>query len=488
MNYVIRKMMIHPRLMLLLLWLGIFYGNNEAIAQNPALKTFLQSPNLKYASVGIQITALETGQPVCSHNANLALTPASTLKLITTASALELLGEKYLYRTSVLRDDSVNEQGVLAGNLYIQGVGDPTLGSEYLWTDQEWFLNDWLDALLKAGITAIQGSVVAIDNLYGYEGVSPKWLWEDLGNHFAPGVYGISIFDNAYRLSLKSGVAGTQPEIVQMDPVVKNLTFDNRLITAANSLDSAYISGVPFSNERRIYGTIPQHKTDFTLKGDIPDPGLFLADYFTSYLQNNGVPVAGKPTTSRTQPVTTQPSKILVTTVSKSIPEIIRITNVRSNNHYAEYLFYTIGKENNAEKAEYIPPVSVAAIKNYWTSKGLDMKGLTMYDGSGLSPKNAVPVSLLTDLLIYMDKKSECKVLFYNSLPEAGKEGTVRSFLQQRELAGSRIKSGSISGVQSYAGYLEKNGKRYAFAIIVNRFTGNRNSLRNQIEKLLQNF
>ena len=481
-------MMKHLRLIFLLFWLGIFCGNNETLAQNPALKAFLQSPNLKYASVGIQITELETGKQICSHNVNMALTPASTLKLITTASALELLGEKYLYRTSVLMDGYVNAQGLLVGNLYIQGAGDPTLGSEYLWPDQEWFLNDWLYALQKAGITSIQGSVVAIDDLYGYEGVSPKWLWEDIGNYFAPGVYGISIFDNTYRLSLKSGAAGTQPEILQMNPIVKNLTIDNRLISTANSLDSAYISGIPFSSERRIYGTIPQNKPDFTLKGDIPDPGWFLADYVTSYLQINGVPVAGKPTTSRTQHITTQPLKKLVTTVSKSMPEIIRVTNVRSNNHYAEYLFYTIGNEHNAENAAYIPPVSVAAIKQYWTSKGIDMKGLTMYDGSGLSPSNAVPVALLTDLLIYMDRKSECKALFYYSLPEAGKEGTVRSFLQQRELAGSRIKSGSISGVQSYAGYLEKDGKRYAFAIIVNRFTGNRNTLRKQIEKLLQNF
>ncbi len=474
--------------MLVLFFLGIFYGYNIVDAQNPALKTFLQSSGLKYASVGIQITELETGKNICSHNANMALTPASTLKLITTASALELLGEKYLYKTSLFVDGKVNAQGVLNGNVYIQGAGDPTLGSEYLWTNRELFLKDWLSALQKTGVTSIQGAVVVVDDLYGYEGVSAKWLWEDIGNYFAPGVYGISIFDNTYRLSLKSGVTGTQPEIIGMDPVVRDLKFENHLTAASNSLDSAYIYGIPFSNDRRIYGTIPQHKSDFVIKGDIPDPGLFLADYFTLYLQKNGIDVLGKPTTSRMQLATVVPQQKVVTTVSKSIAEIIRVINVRSNNHYAEHLFYTIGKENNPENGHYIPVSSVAAIKQYWTSKGMEMRGLTMYDGCGLSPLNAVSASLLTDLLVYMHGKSENKTSFYGSLPEAGKEGTVRSFLQQPEVTGSKVKSGSISGVQSYAGYLKKGGKYYAFAIIVNHFTGNRATLRNQIEKLLLTF
>ncbi len=177
-------------------------------------------------------------------------------------------------------------------------------------------------------------------------------------------------------------------------------------------------------------------------------------------------------------------------TYSFPLAEIIRVTNVKSNNHFAESLFYTIGKEKtNPSDCTYIPKQSASYIKEFWKNKGIDTSGTFIYDGSGLSPSNAISAGLLTDLLVYMSKKSNSSQFFYNSLPEAGKEGTVRSFLKTKKPGViAKIKSGSISDVQSYAGYIEKDGKKYAFAIIVNNFTGTRSTLRNQMENFLLNF
>ncbi len=456
-------------------------------AQNNALKTFLQSPSLRYASVGIKIVDLQTKKTHCAHNEKIGLVPASTMKVVTTATALELLGENHLFKTVVFTDGTVDARGQLNGNIYIQGSGDPTLGTEYLEKDKNAFLADWLKALQKNGIKKINGSVIVLDNLYGYEGVSVKWSWEDLGNYYASGTYGISIFDNTYRLYLNSGAVGSRPTILRTEPVI-NLSFENRLKAAKNAMDSAYIYGIPFSNERRLYGTIPHNRTSFVIKGDIPDPGLFLASYFTSYLKEKGISTEGKPSTFRLKEVYPTSTKEIAVTLSSSMKDIVRVTNVRSNNHFAEHLFYACGNKSNL-KSTYMPGKSAGTVKNHWSKKGTDCKGIVIRDGSGLSPANTISAEFLTDILAYMYDKSKSSETFRQSLPLAGKEGTVRSLLKGTTLEGkARIKSGSIAGVQSYAGYIEKNGKTYAFSLIINNFTGNRATLRSQIEKFLLQF
>ena len=456
-------------------------------AQNKALNTFIKSTQLKYASVGIKVVDLESGNTVCKHNESQALTPASTLKLLTTASALEILGEDYKFKTSLYAVGNIDASGTLSGFLFINGSGDPCLGSEHLNSDKEAFLQEWFTALQQAGIKRITGGIRVSNVSDCYEPMSAKWILEDAGNYFAAEIYPISVFDNTYRIYLKSGLAGTSPEITRVEPNV-DLTFNNYLKAASNNQDSAYIRGLPSYPERSIYGTIPANKNNFVVKGAIPQPPVFLAEYFKKFLSENGIKVEGD--ASAIQRKTNEGDKLLKTIYSKPISEIVRITNFKSNNHYAEALFYAIGKEKTTTTdCSYIPKQSAIYIKNFWKLRGVDTSGAFVYDGSGLSPANGIPAGLLTDLLVYMNQKSTLSRVFYNTLPKAGQEGTVTNFLKtKRSDVLAHVKSGSISNVQSYAGYIDKNGKKYAFAIIVNNFTGNRAALRNQIEDFLLDF
>ena len=456
-------------------------------AQNQALNTFIKQSNLKHAGIGVKIVDLETGKLICRHNENMSLCPASTMKLLTTASALEILGDKYKYQTTLYAVGNIDEAGTLDGFLFINGSSDPSLGSEYLNADKEAFLKDWLIALQKSGIKRVTNGILVSDNPDCYEPVSAKWILEDVGNYFAPEIYSISVFDNTYRLYMKSGMIGMAPEIIRTEPEM-NLFFRNYLKTASNNMDSAYIRGLPPSNERYLYGTIPSGKSEFSIKGAISQPPIFLGEYFQKYLNKNGIKVEGS--VSGTQRQIEISDKFLKVIYSNPLSEIIKITNFRSNNHYAESLFYTIGKtQTNVSDCTYIPRQTAVYLKEFWKNKGINTSGVFAYDGSGLSPSNAISAEFLTDLLLYMDKKSNYSQTFYNSLPEAGKEGTVQNFLKtKRQDVKARIKSGSISGVQSYAGYIEKDGKKYAFAIIVNNFTGTRSALRSQMENFLLNF
>ncbi len=459
-------------------------------AQNVALNNFVKNTGLKYAGIGIKVVEVETGKVVCAYNDNLSLTPASTLKTLTTASALELFGPSYRYNTSIAYDGTINNRGILEGNLYIIGSGDPTLGSSYFSDDKNAFLKIWKDTIQNSGIKSITGDIISIDNLFGYEGVSNRWIWGDIGNYYASATYGISVFDNTYLLYLKSGAAKTTPVVLYTDPEITGLTFNNQLQAAANSSDSAYIYGIPLSYDRRLYGSIPANKSSFSIKGDIPDPGLLLVQTLSDYLQKNGIQLLGKATTCRLK-TTTPTTKMteLYTHRGNSLDEIIKITNFRSNNHFAEHLFYKIGWDKDQACTTHVPTLAANRISSFWRGKGIDTQGLFQYDGSGLSNADAITASMLTSVLVYMQKQSKYADVFYRSLPTAGKEGTVKSFLNGSKLDGkAHIKSGSISGVQAYTGYVDKNGKRYAFTILVNRFTGSRNTLKNQMENFLVSF
>ena len=455
----------------LFLWIGL-WGAFQAPGQNrpAALNAFLRSESLKHASVSFQMTDLSTGRPVAAYNESVSLPSASILKLVTTATALEVLGSGFSYSTPLFYDGFI-EGSTLNGDLYIEGAGDPTLGSEFTGKDPELFLKTGYDAIQQRGIQRVTGNIVVLDQLFGYTGVSPKWLWEDLGNYYAAGVYGISIFDNMYRVHLRSYAPGSATTLLHTTPEMNGLEFTNTITASSSDADNSFISGVPFSRQRQLYGSIPAHRSAFAVKGDMPDPGLFLAAYFKEYLQKNGIPVGGDATTYRLSSKEPKTKQELALVRSPDLASIIRIIHVRSNNHYAEHLYKWLTLKTGID------------IPAYWGRKGLDASALFLYDGSGLSPANAVSADFLVQLLAYMNGRGKD---FYFSLPIAGKEGTVASFLKGTALEGqARIKSGSMTNIQSYAGYIDKNGKRYAFSLTVNYYNGQRAVLRREIEKLL---
>jgi D-alanyl-D-alanine carboxypeptidase/D-alanyl-D-alanine-endopeptidase (penicillin-binding protein 4) len=443
-------------------------------AQKPdALEVFLQKKNLAHAAVSFKAVDLASGEAVASFNEKMALIPASNMKIITTATALDTLSGSFRYQTALTYDGEIKND-MLVGNLYLKGSGDPTLGSEFMIDDREGFLRDCLIALRKAGIKSIEGDVVVLDQLFGYEGVCPTWLLEDIGTSYAPGVYGISVFDNTYQIYLQSYSAGSRVEIHSVSPQIQGLHFINELKASKIDSDKSHISGLPFSFEKRLHGTIPANRSNFIIKGSIPDPGLFLAEYLYKFLKKNDITIKGNATTYRFTQKLPKNDYPLTTIESPRLAAIVRETNVKSNNHYAEHLCKTLLTFDHFN------------FSDYWERRGLDGAALLMADGSGLSPTNAVSAGFLTDVLIYMYEKDGATGAFYQSLPVAGKEGTVIAFLKKTPLEGKvRLKSGTIAHVQSYSGYVEKGDKRYAFSLIVNNFSGKRTDLRRAITTLL---
>lgn len=461
-------------------------------AQTPApVKRLLQAPYMRGASFSLIVKDVQDGKTVCSYDMDRLQSPASVLKTVATATALEILGEDYRYPTT-LEYDGTLESGTLKGNLYIKGSGDPSLGSSYFAPDQNKFLSAWIAALQKAGIRRITGSIISDESIFDTEGASVKWLREDMGNYYAPGSYGLSIFDNMYKLSLQTGAVGSRPVLKGTEPNIPFIRFKNYLKTASVSSDSAYIIGAPLDDVRYLYGVLPANRETYVLKGDIPDPALYLAHYLTDRLRQKGIQVDGAPSCYRIEAEENRwnkkERKEIVTTYSPTLREIASVCNHVSHNLYADALLKTIGLQYKPRKNEVISSFGrgVQVVKEYWEKKGLDVFSLRMNDGSGLAPADKVSAGFMGELLAYMATESAVSEAFIASLPQAGIEGSVRNFLKGSKLQGkARLKSGGITGVRSYAGYITEDGKTYAVAIFSNNYSCPMNRMTGALEKLL---
>lgn len=461
-------------------------------AQTPApVKWLLQAPYMRGASFSLVVKDVQEGKTVYNYDTDRLQSPASVLKTVATATALEILGEDYRYPTT-LEYDGILESGTLEGNLYIKGSGDPSLGSSHFAPGQNKFLSTWIAALQKAGIKHITGSVISDESIFDTEGVSIKWLREDMGNYYAPGSYGISIFDNMYKLSLQTGAAGTRPVLKGTEPDIPFIRFKNYLKAAPVSSDSAYIIGAPLDDVRYLYGVLPANREAYVLKGDIPDPALYLARYLTDQLQQKGIRVDGSPSCYRIEVEENRwkkgERKEIVTTYSPTLREIASVCNHVSHNLYADALVKTVGLQYKPRRNEMISSFGrgVQVVKEYWEKKGLDVFPLRMNDGSGLAPADKVSAGFMGELLVYMATESAVSDAFIASLPQAGIEGSVRNFLKGSKLQGkAHLKSGGITGVRSYAGYITKDGKTYAIAVFSNNYSCPMSRMTRALEKLL---
>ena len=438
------------------------------VTAQDALTKFVNHNALRTANISVLIKDMKTGNVVAEYRAGQAAIPASTMKVVTTATALELLGKDFRYETVLSYDGTTDKDGTLNGNLYIVGSGDPTLGSSKMGDTQ--FLKKWVQALRDAGIRKINGNIVGDDSRFDNEGANPKWTWDDIGNYYAPGIWGIAYRDNMVAVTFQSGAAGTTPAITQTFPLIPGMTIENHVTSTKTTSDNAYFYGAPKSMNRLVRGEIPSNRPSFVVRAELPNPALLLAQDLQAALLREGMEVGGQALDQDMHqrgktniPVT---RTTLYTHLSVPLSEIIKEANQKSNNFYTEQIFKSLSLSKFPIATNQR---SVELVRQYWRSKGLDINELFMEDGSGLSPANAVSARFFTELMQYMYQKSANKDEFVSSLAVAGKVGTLAGFLNNTALDGKLTgKSGTISRVRAYTGYITNNNREWAFAVLVN--------------------
>lgn len=456
-----------------LLWLLLICYSVNTTGQNLAdrIAAFAAHPGLKGAQVGVNVIDARTGERVAAFEAGKALIPASTQKLVTTAAAMDILGPDHQFTTDLAYLGRI-EGGTLMGDIYIIGGGDPSLGSPYLEGVMRLpaLLARWREAIRAAGIQRIEGRVIGDGSYFGTDGTSPEWPWSDIGNYYGAGAYGLNIHENAYFLDLlQRKTVGSQPLIQGTRPEVAGLSLHNELKSGpAGSGDQAYIYAAPFTYEAIVRGSIPVGGSRFTIKGSVPDPALFAAQLLKEELVKHGISVSLPPETVRSLGPTPVAANMvrLDRLPSPPLAKLVDRTNMKSLNLYAEALFREVGKARGVAVDELAAGETTL---NWLSGQGIATEGIQIIDGSGLATRNFFSPEFMTTLLHQQVQASRWR----QSIPVAGRTGSMRGFLKGRAAAGKlAAKSGSLNAARSYAGYATRSdGRELAFAIMVNNYT-----------------
>lgn len=416
-----------------------------------AFTLFEKDSQLKAAIASLYVINAKTGKVIFDKNSSIGLAPASTQKIITSASAYELLEKGFRYKTEfgVDKDDSL---------LIIFPVGDPTFGS-WRWPTTNEF------AVMKQIVQAVQelkikrfARVVLDGTGWDGESIPDGWPWQDIGNYYGAGAEILNWRENQFDLLLKSGKKiGDPVEIVGTVPKL----FNYEIISLATSAekgsgDNSYIYFPLNGTHGTLRGTIPLGENNFIVLGAMPGGGKTFLYKFFDTLGKVGVdiPQRAVKTGNGDNMIDRKNLRIFYSHVSPALDSIIYWLNKKSINLYAEALVKTIGyvkaKTSSTEKG-------LQVIKKFWQGRGIDSTELNMLDGSGLSPSNRITTHALVAVLQH-SKKQFWFNAFYNSLPVYN---------------GMKMKRGSIKDVKGFVGYhTSKTGVEYIFSFLVNNYNG----------------
>ncbi len=442
------------------------------------------------ASIGCYAVNITQNKVITDINGTKSFIPASTLKLLTTAAALDTLGKDHRFKTTIQYDGEIDEEGTLHGNIYIKGGGDPALGSRNF-QDQyykPYFIDTWVQAIQEKGINKVTGSVIGDASIYTDEWIIPDtWCVGDLGEYYSAGVDGLSIFDNICSISLQATQKGEEVSPIDIaPPLTKEVKIVSQVRGTAIDDPQVDISGFPDSAIRVMQGEIPCDGRVVIAKSTIPDPAHWAAYTLNQALQEQCIDVAQPPTIMRrsTMPFTVR--KDLYTTLSPPLSEIILTANHESVNNYVEHFLRHLSLAAVGQ-GDILSGTQV--LKQFWSDRGVDVSGMLLHDGSGLSRYNALTPKQLVEVLRYM-KSSHHFALFYDSLPIAGETGNLVIPFSEASFKGKlRAKSGTLSHVRGFAGYCtNQGGDEVAFAVIVNYYDGSRSGADKAIERILEAF
>ena len=444
---------------------------------------------LKHSVWSICVMPVKKDSILAEYNSNISLVPASTLKIVTTGAALSMFGNSFKFETKLQYDGVFDTlTGVITGNLYITGGGDPTLESEYFKTKKDSLstTDKWADLLKKKGVKKIDGAIIGDASIFDDNMIPAQWIWADIGNYFGAGASGLTYHDNKYTLYIKSGAKGSDAVITKTKPSIDGLQMINNL-TSNGGDDNAFIYGAPYSYYRELQGTVPAYQNNYEVDGSIPDPALFCAQSLEQSLKKIGVNSSKKTTTVRVlkemNKYVISTKQTLYTNYSPPLSEIIYWTNLKSINLYAEHLLKYIAYKKNGIGKENEGTEIITA---FWKNKGVDVSGFFMNDGCGLSRSNIITTKTETQILRQMAKEKNFKA-FYNSLPVAGKSGSLDNMCEGTCAKDNLCaKSGYITRARGYAGYVKnKKGEMLCFSLLANNYECTPPEMKKKLEKLL---
>jgi D-alanyl-D-alanine carboxypeptidase/D-alanyl-D-alanine-endopeptidase (penicillin-binding protein 4) len=454
------------------------------------LDQLLSSPDFAQGRWGVAVFALKDGKLIYEHGGDQLFTPASNMKIYTTAVAVDLLGPDYRWRTSVYSDSEPDSSGTIRGDVVLYGRGAPDFISANR-HDNSNSIEELTKALVERGVKHIQGNVIGDESYFRGDPTGEGWQWNDLQWYFGAEASALTVNANSVEVSITSSPKTSEPPKVTTNDVDGYVQTTNNLITVGQGEPLRIgVKREPTDNNVIVWGQYPAGARGYGASMSVHTPSLWAAKIFLRSLKSHGIVVDGDARyrdsriaeQNRFDP---QGKSELAFVNSKTLGEIVRTTNKLSVNLYAELLLRTLGRERTAMLSadsevgrERGDDERGTDLVRLWLSKqGIKISNLAIHDGSGLSRLDLVTPRATAQLLEAIRKTNSAKV-FTDSLPIAGTDGTLGGRLKATE---GRVvaKTGALTYDNSLSGYFTaNNGETYAFSVICNDFVGHSGSIR----------
>ncbi|HXM49451.1 MAG TPA: D-alanyl-D-alanine carboxypeptidase/D-alanyl-D-alanine-endopeptidase [Pyrinomonadaceae bacterium] len=444
----------------------------------------IDTSDLTRARWGVFVTSMKDGRVLVSRNGDKLFTPASNMKVYTTAAALDLLGTDYRWRTSVYADAQPDSGGVINGNLTLFGRGAPDL--------QTRSIASLADQIYQRGVRQVRGNIVGDESYFRGELFGLGWQWNDLQWYFGAEPSALTVDENSFDLTITPAKKVGDSATLTLNRAANYVHLSNHTTTAdRGAMTTIGINRGLADDEVLVWGEFPAGGRAFGAALSMPKPSLWAATLFKQALIARGIKVEGEARGRDSRAAEgdrfdLQKAFEIGQENSAALSEIVRHTNKESDNLYAELILRTLGKERgasapdpdahkNRERGD--DEAGLAVVKSWLDHNGVRSDDLAIRDGSGLSRLDLVTPEATARLLIAISMTNSASA-FRDSLPIAGRDGTLKGRLS-REAGRVFAKTGTLTYDHSLSGYaVRPDGEVLAFSIYCNDASGPANPVR----------
>jgi serine-type D-Ala-D-Ala carboxypeptidase/endopeptidase (penicillin-binding protein 4) len=436
------------------------------------------------------------GVVVFERDADKSFTPASNMKLYTSAAALDAFGPDFKIKTSVYATRPAGKNGVLKGDLILYGRGDPNLSPRFDTDDPDRYddlkpadtitaIEQLADQIVAAGIKTVTGNLIGDDSFFAGDLLGPGWEWDDAQFYYGAEVSALTVNDNSVTFTVTPATRTGKPPSIKVQPQTGYLKIVNNSGTVADGQTRIGVHRTLNSNTVEFFGTIPRGASEFKVNIAVHDPARFASELLKEALARRGVRVRGRverhDAVARVADPFDESKLIEVASVeSQPLAEMLKVINKQSQNLHAELMLRQLGTRHvdAGSLDDYGRPRSTSALgdeirRKFLQRAGIEVAPLSLRDGSGLARQNLVTPTSTVRLLEFMLTRPHTKT-WLASMTIAGVDGTLERRMRDSAAANNmRGKTGTLTYVNALSGYLTtKRGQPLILSLMGNNYTG----------------
>ncbi len=431
------------------------FGSALSAGQVAKIREIMADPILKKARVSAQVVNVRTNQVLFAENPDLFVIPASTNKLISGAAALSVLGPNYQFVTRVVADQRPDENGVVHGNLYVIGSGDPSLSIEKVWS--------LAHGVRIAGVKKITGDLVGDDSFHDNVRFYPEWGRQTFRPYHAS-LGALSVNWNTVTFWVRPGPRAGTPAVVTLEPRPLNMRVTGTIQTVEGNRNRCRMG---LGEDRlEVSGEIGLGANPGPTHQAVHDPMKFALGAIHEQLTKEGIQIGGQARAGKAP----ASAAAIYAHESDFLSQIIRHLYRWSNNFTAEQIFRTLGAVKNGTPGSR--EKAAAAVEAWLRENKLWHEGTVIVDGSGLSRDDRQSAAGMVAVLNWMAHNPPLFAQYLEAQPIGGVDGTLRFRFKHSALRGRvRAKTGLLDGAIGLGGYVyDARNELYAFAVLINNF------------------